>query len=132
MNKKEEDLDSFRNKISTVDEQGKRVWVYPKKPSGKFYNLRTIVAYLLLAVLFITPFIRIEGQPLFLFNIFERKFIIFGLTFLPQDFHLFVLAMITFMVFIVLFTVIFGRVWCGWACPKLFSWKWYSEKLNTG
>lgn len=110
--------EEFRDSIATVDEQGKRVWVYPKKPSGKYYKLRTLVAILLLGLLFSGPFINIGGQPLLLFNIFERKFVILGVAFWPQDFYLFGLAMITFFVFVILFTVVFGRIWCGWACPQ--------------
>ncbi|NJM16207.1 MAG: 4Fe-4S binding protein [Bacteroidales bacterium] len=53
-----------------------------------------------------------------LFNVLQREFIVFGQVFSPQDFHLFFLAMLVFIVFIVLFTVIYGRVWCGWACPQ--------------
>lgn len=110
--------EQFRDTIGTVDEQGKRIWVYPKKPKGSYFNKRAIVAIVLLGLLFSGPFIKIGGQPLLLFNIFERKFVLFGIPFWPQDFYLFGLAMITFFVFIILFTVVFGRVWCGWACPQ--------------
>lgn len=109
---------SFRDHISTIGDDGKRAWIYPKKPKGKLYNRRRIVASILLAVFFITPFIKYKGEPFMLFNIFERKFIIFGQLFWPQDFHIIVLALITFIVFIILFTVSFGRLWCGWACPQ--------------
>ncbi len=108
----------FRDVLSTVDEQGKRIWLYPKKPSGKLYDYRKIVSYILLAFLFAAPFLKIDGHPVFLFNILERKFIIFGQVFWPQDFYLFGIGMIAFFVFIILFTVVFGRVWCGWACPQ--------------
>ena len=110
--------EEFRDSMATVDERGKRIWVYPKKPKGKFTNARTLVAIILLGLLFSGPFIKIGGQPLLLFNIFERKFVIFGVAFWPQDFYLFGLASITLFVFIILFTVVFGRVWCGWACPQ--------------
>ena len=110
--------EEFRDSMATVDERGKRIWVYPKKPKGKFYNARTVVAIILLGLLFSGPFIKIGGQPLLLFNIFERKFVILGIAFWPQDFYLFGLATITFFVSIILFTVVFGRVWCGWACPQ--------------
>lgn len=109
---------SFRDKMSTVSEDGKRVWVYPKRPKGKFYNYRWMVSILLLALLFIGPWLRYKGEPFMLFNILERKFIVFGQLFWPQDFHLVVLSLITFVVFIILFTVIFGRLFCGWACPQ--------------
>ena len=110
--------EQFRDTIGTVDEKGKRIWVYPKKPKGRFYNKRAIVATILLGLLFSGPFIKIGGQPLLLFNFFERKFVLFGIPFWPQDFYLFGLATITFFVFIILFTVVYGRIWCGWACPQ--------------
>lgn len=110
--------DSFRDSFATVDKEGKRNWIFAKKPKGSYTFWRSVVAYVVIAVLFVGPFLRWNGQPMFLFNILERKFILFGVTFWPQDFHLFVLAMITFFIFIVLFTVIFGRIWCGWTCPQ--------------
>jgi cytochrome c oxidase accessory protein FixG len=113
-----EEFDEFRDRQSTIAEDGKRVWVYPKKPKGKLYNYRKLVSLVLLAIFFILPFIKVNGDPLVLLNFLERKFIIFGVMFYPQDFHLFVLSMIAFIVFIVLFTVIFGRIFCGWICPQ--------------
>lgn len=110
--------EDFRDGISTVDKDGKRVWVYPKKVSGKYFNYRQIFAYTLIAFLFAAPHIKIDGEPLLLFNILERKFIIFGKIFWPQDFHIFALSMIGAVVFISLFTVVFGRLFCGWACPQ--------------
>ncbi|WP_281613391.1 4Fe-4S dicluster domain-containing protein [Flammeovirga sp. SubArs3] len=113
-----QDPDSFRDSISTVDEHGKRVWLYPKKPSGRYYNARKWVAYILIALFFVGPFVKIDGQPFFMMNILERKFVILGQLFVPQDFFVFVLIMISLIIFIVLFTVVYGRVWCGWTCPQ--------------
>uniref|UniRef100_UPI004048D301 cytochrome c oxidase accessory protein CcoG n=1 Tax=Roseivirga sp. TaxID=1964215 RepID=UPI004048D301 len=110
--------EEYRDTIATVDAQGKRIWVFPKKPKGKFYNARTLVSIILLSILFAGPFIKIGGQPFLLLNIFERKFMVLGTVFWPQDFFIFALGLITFFVFIILFTVVFGRVWCGWACPQ--------------
>lgn len=110
--------ESFRDSISTVDAQGKRVWLYPKKPSGRHYNARKWVAYILIAFFFVGPFIKINGQPFFMMNIIERQFVILGRLFVPQDFFVFVLIMIALIIFIVLFTVVYGRVWCGWTCPQ--------------
>lgn len=122
--------DAFRDSIGTIDEYGNRKWVYPKKPKGPLYRGRTWVSMLFISLFFLGPFLSWNGQPLFLFNILQRKFIVFGLTFFPQDFHLFVLAMITFFVFIVLFTVIFGRVWCGWACPQTLFMEMVFRKIE--
>ena len=113
-----EEKGSFRDSIGTLTEDGDRKWVYPKKPKGKFYTKRTVVAYVLLIILFGAPFVKIGGEPLLLFNILERKFVIFGQIFWPQDFFLFVIAMLTSIVFIILFTTVFGRIFCGWICPQ--------------
>lgn len=110
--------ESFRDSISTINEEGKRAWIFPKKPSGKFYNKRKIVSYSLLAILLISPFIKVNGNQFFLFNVIDRKFNLFGLSFWPQDFYLIVLSMIIGVVFIALFTVAFGRIFCGWICPQ--------------
>lgn len=110
--------DSFRDSIGTIDKEGKRAWVYPKKPEGKYYDKRKLVSYLLLIVLFAAPFIKINNNQLFLFNVLERKFSILGFTFWPQDFYIVVIAMIIGIVFVALFTVAFGRIFCGWICPQ--------------
>lgn len=108
----------FRDRVTTVSSEGKRVWVYPKKPKGKLYHYRTIVSSILLAFLLIAPHLRYKGDPLILLNILERKFIIFGVIIWPQDFHIIVLSLISLVVFIILFTVVFGRIFCGWICPQ--------------
>lgn len=122
--------EQFRDKISTVDEAGKRVWLYPKQVQGKLYNARSYVSWGLLAFLFTMPFIKVGGEPLLLFNILERRFIIFGLHFAPQDFHLFVLAMLIGMVFIALFTAVFGRLFCGWVCPQTIFMEMVFRKIE--
>ncbi len=109
---------SFRDSVATIDSEGKRVWVYPQKPKGRFHQYRTVVAIACLILLFGMPFIRLNGEPFLMLNILERKFIIFGLLFGPQDFALLGLTMITFMVFVILFTVVYGRLFCGWVCPQ--------------
>lgn len=110
--------EQFREEIATVDKSGKRIWIYPKKPSGKFTNYRTWLSYFYFLVLFGLPFIKINGDPIMLFNVIDRNFIIFGIHFGPQDFYLFAIAMLIMVVFITLFTVVFGRLFCGWICPQ--------------
>ncbi|MEO8413174.1 MAG: cytochrome c oxidase accessory protein CcoG [Ginsengibacter sp.] len=109
---------SYRDSVATISKEGKRNFINPKKPKGKFYNLRTRFSIFYLAVFFTLPFIKVNGEPLLMLNVLERKFIIFGMVFWPQDFFIFGIAMLTFVVFIILFTVVFGRVFCGWACPQ--------------
>lgn len=124
------DDEGFRDSIGTVDSEGKRIWIYPKKPSGHYHNLRIIVTVVLLALLFSGPFIKIGGQPFLLINVIERKFIILGQAFWPQDFVLLAIVMITFFVFVILFTVVFGRVWCGWMCPQTLFMEMVFRKIE--
>ena len=124
------DTEAYRDSIATVDDTGKRVWMYPKKPKGPYTNARTYLSWVLLAFLTTLPFIKVNGEPILLFNILERKFILFGITFMPQDFHLFVLAMLTFIVFIVLFTVVWGRLFCGWVCPQTIFMEMVFRKIE--
>ncbi len=120
----------FRNNIATVDADGKRIWVYPKKPSGRLHQARIAVTAVLLTLLFAGPFLTINGRPFLLLNFFERKFVIFGQAFWPQDFFLLALVLISFFVFIILFTVVFGRLWCGWACPQTLFMEMVFRKIE--
>lgn len=110
--------ESFRDHIGTLNEEGKRNFIYPKKPKGKLTNYRSIVAAVLLVFMFSVPWIRINGQPFLMLDVLGRKFIIFGNIYWPQDFYLLALSLLTGIVFVVVFTVVFGRFFCGWMCPQ--------------
>lgn len=110
--------ENYRDRVSTVNERGGRNWVYALKPNGKFYNYRNILTIFYLIVFFGLPFIKVNGMPFVQFNIPEGKFILFSKIFWPQDFYIFAIAMITFIIFIALFTVVYGRLFCGWVCPQ--------------
>jgi cytochrome c oxidase accessory protein FixG len=110
--------ESFRDTIGTIDVDGKRKYIFPKKPHGRFYKYRQYVSYLLLAILIANPFIKVNGNQFMMFNVLERRFNIFGFPFWPQDFYLFVISMLVGVAFILLFTVVFGRIFCGWICPQ--------------
>jgi len=122
--------EEFRNTIATVDALGKRVWIYPKKPTGIHHRWRIAVTVLLLSLFFSGPFIKLNGHPFLLINILERRFILFGQVFWPQDFFLLAITAITFFVFIILFTVAFGRIWCGWACPQTLFMEMVFRKIE--
>jgi len=122
--------ESYRDRLATVDAKGKRKWVYAQKPKGKFYNVRTWVSWGFFALFFTLPWIKVNGRPLFLFNIPDAKFIIFGKIFWPQDFFIFGLTMVTFIIFIVLFTAAFGRLFCGWVCPQTIFMEMLFRKVE--
>ncbi|WP_288980573.1 cytochrome c oxidase accessory protein CcoG [uncultured Flavobacterium sp.] len=110
--------ESFRDTIATINADGKRNFIFPKKPSGPFYDKRKLLSYFLLIFLIASPFVKINGNQFLMFNVLERRFSIFGFAFWPQDFHLFVISMIVGVVGLTLFTVAFGRIFCGWFCPQ--------------
>jgi len=123
---------NFRDHLPSIsDTENKRKWIYPQIIKGKLYQYRDKVSYFLVLLLFSGPFIKINGEQLILLNVIERKFVFFGVIFWPQDFYLFVLAILTFMVFIVMFTAIFGRVWCGWACPQTIFMEMVFRKVEN-
>ena len=122
--------DTFRDSISTINKDGKRAWIFPTKPQGKYYNFRTYFTWVYLMVLFLTPFIKYHEEPLFLFNVIEKKFILFGSIFWSQDFFIFGIGMLIFIVFIALFTVVFGRLFCGWACPQTIFMEMIFRKIE--
>ena len=110
--------DNFRDSVATIDESGKRILIFPKKPEGRLYKLREYTTLVWLALFFSVPFIKINGHPFLLLDVVHRKFSIFGAVFWPQDFHLFALFFISLTLFLILFTVVYGRIFCGWACPQ--------------
>ncbi|NQV78475.1 MAG: cytochrome c oxidase accessory protein CcoG [Lutibacter sp.] len=125
-----ENKEIFRDSIGTIDDSGKRNFIFPKKPKGRFYNYRTFVSWVLLAIMLASPFIKIKGNQFLLFNVLERKFHIFGFPFWPQDFHLLVISMLVSVVFVILFTVIFGRIFCGWMCPQTIFMEMVFRKVE--
>ena len=124
------DWQDYRDHLATADKEGNRRWLYPKKPQGDFYKYRTWLSWLLLAVMFTGPFIKINGNPLLMINIVERKFSILGQIFWPEDSIIFAVAMLVFLTGIVVFTTAFGRLWCGWTCPQTVLMEMVFRKLE--
>jgi len=122
--------ESFRDSVATISSEGTRNFINPKKPRGRLYNLRTWFSIGYLLVFFTLPFIKVNGGPLFMFNVLERKFIFFGMIFWPQDFFIFAIGFLTFVVFVILFTVVFGRIFCGWACPQTIFMEMVFRKIE--
>ena len=121
---------SFRDRPINMDAKGSRKWIYAKKPKGKWYTRRTIFSWFVLLFFIGVPFIRINGNPFILLDIASRKFIIFGAIFWAQDTFILALLMLSFVLFILLFTVTFGRLWCGWACPQTIFLEMVFRKIE--
>jgi len=121
---------TFRDEISTVDHDGKRQWVFARKPNGKLYNYRQLFGYFLLLFLILAPILKINGEQMILLDVLGRRFIFFGIIFWPQDFYLFYLIMLAVILFIIVFTVVYGRLFCGWACPQTIFMELIFRKIE--
>ena len=120
----------FRNSIATAERDGRRKWLYPKRPKGRFHRARAWVTAVLLVVMFGGPFVKINGNPLLMINVVERKFSMFGVIFWPQDNLIFALGFLLFLTGIAVFTAAFGRLWCGWTCPQTVMMEMVFRKIE--
>ena len=102
---------------SSLRSDGSRNYVHPADVSGRFTTRRNIVFGVLIAIYLALPFIRINGHPAVFLDVAHRRFYLFGGSFNSQDFWLafFLLTGVGFS--LIVMTSLFGRVWCGYACP---------------
>jgi cytochrome c oxidase accessory protein FixG len=120
----------FRNSLATAERDGRRKWLFPKRPKGRFHRGRAWVAGVLLAVMFSGPFVKLNGNPLLMINVVERKFSVLGVIFWPQDNLIFALGSLLFLMGIAVFTTAFGRLWCGWTCPQTVMMEMVFRKIE--
>jgi cytochrome c oxidase accessory protein FixG len=120
----------FREHLPTVTEGGDRNWIYPRKVEGKWFRRRTWFSWLLLAVMVGGQFVTIHGNPLLLMNFRDRKFVVLGQIFWPQDMVIFAVTVLLLLMSIAIFTAAFGRLWCGWACPQTVMMEMVFRKLE--
>ncbi len=106
------------NVLSTLNQDGSRRWLRPRPSIGRFWHRRRAVAYILILIFTLIPYLSLNGKPLVLLDLTTRHFTIFGHTFLPTDTLMLALLMLGIFLSIFLLTALFGRVWCGWACPQ--------------
>jgi cytochrome c oxidase accessory protein FixG len=104
--------------LATLNADGSRRWIRPKPSHGAYWNKRRTVAWVLMALFLGLPHLRIAGRPAIFLDLPRREFTFFGVTFLPTDTLLLMLLGLSILVGIFLATALFGRVWCGWACPQ--------------
>src|SRR6218665_241665 len=122
--------ETFRDSVGTMDETGTRKWVFPRKPKGKYTNYREYVGYSLIFLFVIMPFLKISGNPVLLINIIDRKFFILGQPFYLQDFFILALGAVASVIFVMLFTVVVGRIFCGWICPQTLFMEMIFRKIE--
>lgn len=111
-------MSDFRETLYTVDSHGQRRWVYPALMTGRFFMRRRIVAIMLMAIYLIMPWVEVGGKQAVFLNIAQREFTFFGTTFWATDTRVMALVLLTLGFSLFFFSAVFGRVWCGWACPE--------------
>ena len=112
----------------------KREKIFTRSVEGFYQRLRLFTGWPLLLGYFLSPWLMIEGRQAIFFDLPERKFHIFWLTFWPQDFGLLAWALMISAFTLFLVTTLFGRVWCGYTCPQtvwtaIFMW---AEQVAEG
>ena len=121
--------------LSTLEQDGSRRWLHPKLSKGRFWFWRRNVAYVLIGVFMGVPYLRIGGKPVMLLDVVHRRFTLMGVTFLPTDTVLLALLAVSTILLVFFVTALFGRVWCGWACPQTVYMEFLFrpiERLFTG
>ncbi len=121
--------------LSTLNRDGSRRWLHPRLSRGRFHRRRLAVAWGLIALFTAIPYLRMNGKPWILLDVPARRFTLFGATFLPTDGFLLMLLMVGILLTVFLLTAMFGRVWCGWACPQTVYMEFVYrpiERLTTG
>jgi cytochrome c oxidase accessory protein FixG len=111
-------IESPEEVLSTMHKDGKRRWLYPTLSKGNLYLRRKILGWLLIVLFFGLPVAKIGGQPAMFLDIIHRRFVLFGKTFYATDTIILWLFGLTILLIIAAVTAVFGRVWCGWACPQ--------------
>ncbi len=110
------DLDPER--LASTDEFGNRVYIHPEDVKGPWKDRRTFVYWSLILLYLLLPWFNINGRPALMIDIFKREFTFLGLTLHGVEPILFFLMVACGLFFVGFATSLFGRVWCGWACPQ--------------
>ena len=106
------------DQLATIGEQGKRLDLYPSVVDGKYRSRKNGLYILLIGIFLGLPWVRIGGEPAVLFDLATRKFSLFGILFWAHDAPLLFLVIGSLFMTIFFLTAVWGRFWCGWACPQ--------------
>ncbi len=117
--------------LSTMYDDGRRRYMRPRLFKGRFWQARRVLAWFLILAFSLIPYLKLNGKPLMLLDLANRQFTLFGKTFLATDTILLMLFMLSVLISIFLLTALFGRVWCGWACPQTVYLEFLFRPIET-
>jgi cytochrome c oxidase accessory protein FixG len=116
--------------LSTLDADGHRIRLSPRPSKGRFWRRRAVVAYGLIALFALLPFVRIGGRPALLIDLERFELLCFGAIFRPSEGAVLMLVGLTIVIAVFLVTALWGRVWCGWACPQTVYMEWVFRPIE--
>ena len=105
-------------RLGTTNADGSRAFVYPADVRGPWRSRRTLVHAVLLTVLLVVPWLKVHGEQLFLLDFAKLHFVVFGKLFGAHDAPILFLVVAGFVFSLLTVTALWGRIWCGWACPQ--------------
>lgn len=114
----------------TIGDGGRRIWVYAREVKGFFIKYRRYTAWVLLFIYLSIPWYKWNGEPLFLLDLLHGRWVLFGVSFWPVDLILFLPLLISIVVTVFLVTSLWGRIWCGWACPQTVFLQFVFEPIE--
>jgi cytochrome c oxidase accessory protein FixG len=103
---------------SALRPDGGRTFVVPADVAGRFRRLRSGVFAALIGLWIALPWIQVGGHPAVFLDVDHRAFYLFGQVFNAQDFWLVFFLASGLGFTLIVSTALYGRVWCGYACPQ--------------
>jgi len=116
---------SIPSRTTTTDEAGGRIWVYPRDIPGLFHHIHRWTSAALHFFLFVVPWLNIHGERVLFIDLPGRKVWAMGTLYTAADGVLLVFIGLIGAFSLFFFTSLFGRLWCGFACPQsvfLINW----------
>jgi len=100
-----------------------RTPIYPKLVHGRWRTIKWALLVVTLAIYWITPWIRWPRPPglpqqAVLIDFAGPRFYFFFIQLWPQEVYFFTGLLVMAALALFLTTALFGRLWCGYACPQ--------------
>ncbi len=127
---KDNSHDSDLLRAPTIEASGRRRWIYPDRRPGRLVSIRRRLAVVLMAVYLIVPFSTFQGRPLLRFDVLDSKIFFLSYVFPFHDASYFVYVFIFLALLLFFVTSLYGRLWCGYACPQTVFVEWLIRPIE--
>jgi len=123
------------SRTTTTNADGGRIWVYPRDIPGLFHHMHRWTSAALHFFLFVVPWLKIHGERVLFIDLPGRKVWAMGTLYTAADGVLLMILGLIAAFSLFFFTALFGRLWCGYACPQsvfLINWVLPIEQYIEG